>query len=77
MAWQQDTSRAGGIPNDLRFVIGIPGIGIDEPNVREGAMVIPQNVDINYDRHVLEELSSYTSVALLRPLTNGSARSSC
>lgn len=88
MAWQEDPSRAGGSLWDPSFVpraqvtnkllrIGIPGNGVDQSNVRGSTMVITQNVDIQYDRHVLKEMAPYTSVALPRALTNGSTRSSC
>ena len=49
----------------------MPGIGVDQSHVRESTMVMPENVNIKYDRHVLKELLSYTSVALPRALTNG------
>ena len=88
MAWQEDPSRAGGILWGLSFVprtqvidkllrIGIPSIGVDESNVHESTLAILQDVDVQYDRHVLKEMAPYTSVALPRALTNGSTRISC
>lgn len=55
-----------GQATNMLLRIGIPSIGVDESN----------DVNIKYIRHVLKGLSSYTSVALPRALTNGSTRSS-